>query len=131
MIVKQCGQVIEKNGDCVVVEIAPDTACKGCGGCEQSSKSRKITVRTDKNLSVGDAVEIEMDSKDALKAGAVLFLFPVLGLLAGTAAGVFFIGVESTHKVVACGFAGAIGPVFFIKKFFSTMPLNRKISKKF
>ena len=131
MIVKQCGKVIEKKGDTVIVEIAPDSACEGCGGCEQSSKSRKITVRTNENLSIGDAVEIEIDSKDALKAGAILFLFPVLGLLAGAGLAVLFTGTVQPLKVVISGFAGALLPVFFIRKFFSNISLNRKISRKF
>ncbi|MCD6459963.1 SoxR reducing system RseC family protein [bacterium] len=129
MIIKQCGKVIEKRENFVVVQIAPDIACKGCDGCAQSKKSRKITVRDQADVNIGDSVEIEIDSKDALKAGFILFMLPVIGLLAGVLTAIFFIGVSSTSFIVVSGFIGAFIPVFFIKKIFSKLSLNRKIVK--
>jgi sigma-E factor negative regulatory protein RseC len=62
------------------------TGSAGCGSCLANSKLVSL-VADPVGAKPGDMVQVELNSKDLLKGAAVLYLLPVITLLAGALSG--------------------------------------------
>lgn len=62
------------------------SACAACGKCQTSSEKKDILVEVDNSIGakVGDHVEVNMENVNVLKATAIAYVLPLLGLLCGT-----------------------------------------------
>ncbi|MEG1312519.1 MAG: SoxR reducing system RseC family protein [Romboutsia sp.] len=82
------------------------SACASCGKCVTSSERKDIVVEVDNTIGakIGDHVEVNMENVNVLKATALAYLIPLLGLLLGTI-GTYFIldilGVVSNIEVIS------------------------------
>jgi len=111
---------IEKNGWAIVVTERTD-ACSGCQTkqkCHSCLTHAKIEARA-LNLAgakPGDLVSVGIKTKTLLRSAAVLYLVPVLGLLAGALAGPVIgttLSLGETVSSILFGFAGfSIGFIF-------------------
>lgn len=62
------------------------SACASCGKCATTSEKKDILVEVDNSVGakVGDRVVVNMESVNVLKAAAIVYLLPLVGLLVGT-----------------------------------------------
>lgn len=71
-------------GNVAEVICEPNDACEKCKGCAMSS-SGEIIVRAKNSIGAGagDRVEIEIPEGEGIRAALMVFILPVIGLLAG------------------------------------------------
>jgi positive regulator of sigma E activity len=88
---KEEGIIVELKEDLVIVEIKPHEECHKCGSCG-AARPRRITVFGEQvqGLSVGDKVQIEMDSSTMLKIYSLLYGIPLV-VFTGTVLFLYFI----------------------------------------
>ncbi|RDY23029.1 hypothetical protein CHF27_010130 [Romboutsia maritimum] len=62
------------------------SACAACGKCVTSSEKKDILVEVDNSIGakIGDHVEVNMENVNVLKATAIAYIIPLIGLLVGT-----------------------------------------------
>ena len=89
---KVCGKIVEVKGNNIVVVNVVQSA--GCSHCESkdacavaSGKSFQVEVVTDKNVKVGDMVELSMLKKDLYRNGFVVYILPLIFLILGAVIG--------------------------------------------
>jgi sigma-E factor negative regulatory protein RseC len=79
------------NAEGTWVEATPSAACEGCssrGSCHAVGKERnRVKVINPLDARVGDAVVISFQTSSLLKALFMLYMVPILALLAGACAG--------------------------------------------
>ncbi len=85
-------KVVSVDGDVATVVARRTSACdgchkssEGCSVCSLMGEGSEITARAENRVGakVGDTVEIESESKKVLFYGALVFLFPLVLMLAG------------------------------------------------
>lgn len=85
------GIIEEIKNDHIKVHLYRDSACAHCSGCSSSSKmGSNFTFKYDKNLTIGDIVTFEIEDSSLLNIAALVYLMPILFMMAG-----YFIG----HKL--------------------------------
>lgn len=64
------------------------SACASCGKCTTTSEKKDIVAEVDNSIGakVGDRVCVNMESMNVLKAAAIVYILPLIGLLIGTIA---------------------------------------------
>lgn len=62
------------------------SACASCGKCASTSEKKDIIVEVDNKLGAkkGDRVLVNMESINVLKAAAIVYILPLIGLIGGT-----------------------------------------------
>jgi sigma-E factor negative regulatory protein RseC len=131
--------MIEEIGTVIAVEIGKatirterSTACEGCasaGFCNLSEGGESVTVVAEDPLhvSVGQTVRVAIPTESFLKGTFLLYLFPLVGLFAGMAAGVWFSVTYHHGEKDLMAAAGALsGLVLF---FAFQRLLNRRIAR--
>ena len=86
------GIVTALGDDTAWVETTPREACHHCASkdsCEVVGKKRKVEVINTTRARVGDKVLITIRTASLLKATFLLYLFPILCMLAGASIGHF------------------------------------------
>lgn len=80
----QIGKIIAVDGDSAVVELERNSACEKCGICHMGETQKvQLSVLNGIGAAVGQRVLIELDKRSVLKAGSIVYLVPLAGLLAG------------------------------------------------
>lgn len=96
--------VVSAGGGLAVVELRRSSACgdncQSCGACDQAAKKQRFTARDPIGAAVGDRVLVEISTKVALGATALVFSTPVVLGVAG---------LLITPWLGAVGFALGIG----------------------
>lgn len=69
------------------------SACAACGKCQTTSEKKDIVVEVDNTLGakVGDHVEVNMENVNVLKAAGIVYVIPLIALLAGTISAYFIL----------------------------------------
>lgn len=116
-------------------------ACSGCGStnhCHSCLSNSKMMTEALNSAGAkeGDLVDINLKSSVVLKGAVVMYLIPIMGLLAGALTGVSvrgILGIEETMSSIIFGIAGlCLGfmAVVFISKWMSAKnKLTPTISK--
>ena len=125
--------VIGTDGDIALVESERLSGCEGCHkhaeGCSVCSlmgSNKKITSRAKNSLgaSVGDTVEIETETKTVLFYGMLVFILPLVIMLALYAlAGYFDLSEPFRYGAAFCGFVLTFICIWIYSKL--------KVSKKY
>lgn len=80
----QIGRVIALKDNQAVIELERNSACAKCGVCHMGlSKTMQLEVENSIGADVGKRVLIKMDKGAVLRAGAIVYLLPLLALLLG------------------------------------------------
>lgn len=85
---RECGRVTEIDGDKIKVESAPDAGCASCaarGTCITGSEQRVKVVWIENTIGArkGDTVDYKIEEKGVVLGALLLYLVPVLFLIAG------------------------------------------------
>ena len=106
------------------IQTVRSKACESCearDGCMTHDPQKKIVVTVPNTLhaKTGDRVVIGFESGPMLRLAFFLYVFPILGLLAGAAAGHYLSGLYHTDQTFGSLGAGALlfaGAVLIIRK---------------
>lgn len=85
----EIGEVVGVGPGSADVRITASDACEGCGHCSRVDKGGMVLtdVRNDLSASEGDRVEVLIPSGSDLRAGAYVYIGPVVALLIGYGVG--------------------------------------------
>jgi sigma-E factor negative regulatory protein RseC len=102
-----------------VVQSSACAACEARSSCRvENDREMVVEVRNVLNARAGDYVEISMPTRSVIKMGVLVYLFPVIALVAGAAAGNGLagnLGMEA-NLVSILGAAFALGSSFAVLK---------------
>lgn len=105
---QELGIVTAVHGSLADVRISRTTACATCGKCHGFDENQQLLVkaRNSAGAAVGDAVRLELEGVSVVRAAAIVYGLPLLGLLAG-----FFIGgaVRASSGQALSGWFGGLG----------------------
>ncbi len=92
-MIEESGTVVELRGKHVALVICKKSSfCKNCASmesCHIGSDNRTMSVEAQNNLGaqVGDSVKIQTSSKHFLQSSFLLYILPLVGLVAGALLG--------------------------------------------
>jgi sigma-E factor negative regulatory protein RseC len=104
----------------IVTQIGPGTAwvrtlpsetcasCASCGTCNAQREDTEVEVINEVGAKIGDRILIDIKTSAFLKATFLLYVFPIIGLLAGSLLGVQaakYYGYDSSACSAIMGFA--------------------------
>ncbi|WP_319371002.1 SoxR reducing system RseC family protein [uncultured Ilyobacter sp.] len=82
------GIIEEIDHNRIKVHLYRDSACAHCSGCSSSNKmGSTFSFKYDEKLSIGDIVTFEIEDSSLLNIAALVYLMPILFMMAG-----YFIG---------------------------------------
>ena len=111
------GRIVKVEKGIAQIEMERTSACVRCGMCLQSSedKSMILYVRDSIGARPGDEVIVSVESKEVLKAAFLIYLFPLVGLVAGYFLGRAVFGTEGTGILFAG--VGFFSTLFFLYQY--------------
>jgi len=124
------GIVIDVQADTAKVKTVKSASCEGCasqGSCTAQGNEMEVRVMNPAGARVGDRVVIEFETGALLKATFLLYIFPVLCLLAGAVVGNTMgerMGLNPSALSAAAGFS------LFFASFFLIKSRSDRMSKK-
>ncbi|MGL5311918.1 MAG: SoxR reducing system RseC family protein [Peptostreptococcaceae bacterium] len=103
------------------------SACASCGKCATTSEKKDILVEVDNSVGakVGDRVVVNMESVNVLKAAAIVYLLPLVGLLVGTIVTYYILQSLGNISNIET-LSGVVGLALMLVSFFA---LKKKDSK--
>lgn len=133
----QIGQIVKiVNSDTAVLKMKRMSACAKCGKCKSigDSESQEILVEVNNTIGarVGDTVEVTMDNIDILKATALVYIVPLIGLMLGVFVTYFILTyAKITPHIEAI--SGVMGIIVMLLSYLILKANDRKFkeSKKF
>ncbi len=127
---KETGKVVEIKEDTVYLFFNRTSMCAKCGACGMTAGQDNITVPVKNTLGakIGDCVEVEFTSKNALTSSLIGYIFPLIMLFFGV-----WLGYNIPQQIfpVTDVFAALMGIVFAFGAFFVLKLLNPVLQKKF
>jgi sigma-E factor negative regulatory protein RseC len=103
------------------VRTLPNEACAGCpscGTCNAQREDAEVEVINEIGARVGDRILVDIKTSAFLKATFLLYVFPIIGLLAGAMLGVqaaAYYGYDSSACSALFGFAAFFLTVAFVR----------------
>ena len=101
---ERMGEVVAVQGDLLVVQFCRPTDCEKCHGCMGGEAQRQLMVRG--KAEIGDTAVVEMPTQKVLKASALAYAFPLLGMMAG-----LFLGATFFPQAQLCAGGGSDRPL--------------------
>ena len=122
------GQVVKINGNIASVKFIRSSACGKCTACGMSANQQEIMINVinTNSASIGQMVNVKIDSKKALFSSAVAYVFPLIMLVAGVGLGYILAGkdiimsdADMLGAILGLGFTGgAFLIIELLEKFF-------------
>ena len=123
------GKVVKVETGLAQVEMEPASACARCGICLQTSGEKPILyVRDSIGVRLGDEVLVYVESKNILKAAFLIYLFPVVSLVAG-----YFFGraiFETEISGILLAGLGFISALFFLYQYDKKLRAQKSIEAR-
>lgn len=98
----EIGQVTEIKGDLIRVKLQRHDACDHCNACTAGIETEEMILEAE-NLCLakpGDLVEISLEESNFLVAVIIMYIIPLVGLLAGIALGYVVGGYTTMNREV-------------------------------
>lgn len=88
---KQTGLVVELVDNKAKIRMQRHTACGDCGACQVGPNQLKLVLEAENVVGAkpGDMVEVDMETLDFLSAAIVIYLYPLIALIAGIFGGFY------------------------------------------
>ncbi|MGI6659922.1 MAG: SoxR reducing system RseC family protein [Dethiobacteraceae bacterium] len=122
---EQVGLVVEVKEDKAVVAVKRHDVCSKCGGCGVAASGRgetQLEALNKVNATVGQTVKIYSDTSHILKASFMVYIVPLLALLAG-----LFIG-QQLEGSAGLRLDVLLGAVFLLISYFLVRSYDRKVA---
>ncbi len=133
----QVGQIVKiVNSDTAMLKMKRMSACAKCGKCKSigDSESQEILVEVDNTIGarVGDTVEVTMDNINILKATALVYIVPLIGLMLGVFVTYFILTYAKITPHIEV-ISGVMGIIVMLLSYLILKANDRKFkeSKKF
>ncbi len=111
---REIGVIVSAKDEMVQVQIAKREGCEGCHGCVSLQPNlMQVEARNDIRATVGNMVEVEIQARHVVGYAFLVFIFPILMMIAGyllgmrIAAGEAITGEGYGILGAIAGFAGA------------------------
>ena len=120
------GKIVEINGDVAEIQIAKSKECAGCTACDMWDTKGPVYIPAKNTVQgkVGDLVEVEIAPAQVLGSSLLVFLFPILALMAG-----YWLGSRLAPQLQMGGeSAGILGAVIFLVISFGVIYFYDRIS---
>lgn len=132
MFENEVAEVIETYSNRAKIRIRAGGSCQGCAianVCLGGDTCKEIEVINNIGAKVGDNVKIDIDGSASIFASFLIFIFPLIFLIAGIFVGsylsnAFFPKINKTLFTVSCSF------IFLIISFLILYMLNKYFTKK-
>ncbi|MGA1826191.1 MAG: SoxR reducing system RseC family protein [bacterium] len=126
------GIVIKIDNATAWVKIIKSASCKGCSAkvfCSSSDNENQMEVETINSIGaqIGDRVTIGLQTASYLKISCLLYLFPILSMIAGAIIGE---KVASEYLFHTSALSALFGFLFFLLSLFVVKLVANKIAKK-
>ena len=109
---ERMGEVVAVQGDLLVVQFCSPTDCEKCHGCMGGEAQRQLMVRG--KAEIGDTAVVEMPTQKVLKASALAYAFPLLGMMAGLFLGATFFPQAQDAASIIGGVVGMGVPLAIV-----------------
>lgn len=108
---KQTGLVIELVGDKAKIRMQRHTACGDCGACQVGPNQLKLILEAENTVGAkpGDLVEVDMETLDFFSAAIVIYLYPLIALIAGIFGGYYGVLALGFSNNAAQGIGAILG----------------------
>ena len=123
------GRVVSLEGSDALVRFQRTSMCARCGACGMGSTQNDITVSVPNALAaqVGDEVQVQFSSRNALASSALGYIFPLIMLFAG-----MWVGYElPVGELIPDVMAAICGLVFAAIAFIALKLLNPWLQQRF
>ena len=116
------GIVIRLGNGTAWVKTTRSSSCEGCsakGSCTSVGDDMEVRAINAAGAGVGDRIVLTFDTSPLLKATFLLYVFPILILIAGAAAGQYLsgvIGLDVSVGAALLGFSCFFAAVLFVRK---------------
>ena len=105
---KEIGTVVRIDQNKALVLFERSSACQSCGRCQRAEGAHmQVWLPNTKQAEVVDKVCVELGARGMLRATWLAYIFPLVMLFAGVAAG-YFLAPENSRDIIAA-FAGLAG----------------------
>ncbi|VDN49284.1 putative Positive regulator of sigma(E), RseC/MucC [Petrocella atlantisensis] len=128
---KQKGYVVDQKGPMLTVQIARTTACGDkCNNCSGGCEKKVINVDLINNLdvSVGNLIEIETDTRTIIKSALVVYILPLVFMFLGMILVNYMLDIigKDPSEILML-----LGGIFFLSiSLFVIKAIDHKISQK-
>ena len=129
------GLVLENRGDEALVKITRHSLCSRCAqkcpmaSMEHETDEIEVLVSNPVGAEIGQLVKIEMGEKSLVTASLLIYLVPVIFLIAGYFAGIYLSGfIYDTTPGETAGIIGSI--VFLLLSFLVVSYIDKKLGQK-
>ncbi|MFZ5974571.1 MAG: SoxR reducing system RseC family protein [Bacillota bacterium] len=127
---KEIGQVISTENGMARVRFERSSACKDCGACMMSQSQKEMILNTENTLhaSVGDWVQVDIESPALIKASLISYIFPLSMLIVGLVLGYFInqaVHIFNNSEIAA----SILGLLFVVAAYYSIRLLEPKFRK--
>lgn len=78
---RQPGEITDRKKDMMEITFCRPEACAACNACEGGKREHKIWIRGEGRI--GDIAVVDMPDKMVIKASAIAYGLPLVGLLGG------------------------------------------------
>lgn len=118
----ELGNVVALDGSYAIVNIKRNSACGSCKACELGTSNKgeiNINIENTLGAQVGDQVKVQMETPDILKAAFLVYMIPLLALLAGVTITYLIgnaIGRTNELLMILIGFAAMGGSLLYVRK---------------
>ncbi|MFN3269112.1 MAG: SoxR reducing system RseC family protein [Candidatus Kapaibacteriota bacterium] len=129
-ILTEKGKIVEVKGNKLKIEVPRREECDHCGSLFCSLKERNsavIEVEATEGFKVGDSVEIQLPGKQLVWVTCLIYLFPLLILVASIYFGFEFTGNVLYSSLLAFTF---VGIYFLVIRKLGFGNINPKIIRK-
>ncbi len=81
----EIGRVVAIDNDKIIIQLESSASCSDCNSCSvgHDDKVRYLTLNNDINAEINDRVELEINPSMSILASVILYLFPILMMIAG------------------------------------------------
>lgn len=113
------GVVTATHNGTAVVRLARHSACSECGACNhggEESKDMLVEALNEAGASVGDRVQVDLESVQVVRAAFIFYAIPLMALLIGVFAGkaaMVALGYEADSDLIAA----IVGTVLMVISF--------------
>lgn len=115
------GTIIDRKGDHVFLEVQPGAQCASCNACDSKTRKPFIVEAQDRiQAQIGESVSFEVKPRYVIGHSFIIFIFPILLLVAGYVIGMSFLPRLETFSegyAILCSITGLITSLIIIRRY--------------
>ena len=114
---RETGEIISIAGDTATIQLNRGEKCDGCTACTAFGENKmKLEALNKIGAHVGDTVEVDVEPKQVIKSSMIVFIFPLLMMIGGYAAGINLIPPYSEGVGVLGSLTALVAAFLIIKR---------------